>query len=124
MRNKILVLTAIMTLVNSAATADVVINEIIQNPSAVSDTNGEWFEIHNPTASPVDIDGWTIQDNDFDSHVISNGGPLNVPAGGYLVLGRNSNFATNGGVTVNYTYSNVNLANGGDELVLLDTGSH
>ena len=122
MRNKILVLTAIMTLVNSAATADVVINEIIQNPSAVSDTNGEWFEIHNPTASPVDIDGWTIQDNDFDSHVISNGGPLNVPAGGYLVLGRNSNFATNGGVTVNYTYSNVNLANGGDELVLLDTG--
>ncbi len=122
MRNKILVLTAIMTLVNSAATADVVINEIIQNPSAVSDTNGEWFEIHNPTASPVDIDGWTIQDNDFDSHVISNGGPLNVPAGGYLVLGRNSNFATNGGVTVNYTYSNVNLANGGDELVLLDKG--
>jgi len=41
MRNKILVLTAIMTLVNSAAAADVVINEIIQNPSAVTDANGE-----------------------------------------------------------------------------------
>jgi len=54
--------------------------------------------------------------------VISNGGPLNIPAGGFLVLGRNSNFATNGGVTVNYTYSSVTLANGDDELILLDTG--
>jgi hypothetical protein len=65
----------------------VLINEIMQNPSAVSDGNGEWFEVHNPSAGPVDIDGWTIRDNDFDSHVISNGGPLNVPAGGFLVLG-------------------------------------
>ncbi|MGI9224332.1 MAG: lamin tail domain-containing protein, partial [Woeseiaceae bacterium] len=100
---------------------DIVINEIMQNPSAVSDTNGEWFEVHNPTASAVDIDGWTIQDNDFDNHVISNLGPLNIPAGGYLVLGRNADFGTNGGVTVDYQYSGVFLANGADELVLIDT---
>jgi len=61
MRNKILVLTAFMALVNSAVASDVVINEIIQNPSAVSDANGEWFEVHNPTASAIDIDGWTIR---------------------------------------------------------------
>jgi hypothetical protein len=99
----------------------VLINEIMQNPSAVSDSSGEWFEIHNPTASPVDIDGWTIQDNDFDSHVISNGGPLIIPAGGFLVLGNNSDSGTNGGVTVDYVYgSSFFLSNGSDELVLLD----
>ena len=97
------------------------INEIMQNPSAVFDSNGEWFEIHNPTASPVDIDGWTIQDNDSDSHVINNGEPLNVPAGGYLVLARNSDSGINGGVAVDYMYADVILANGGDELVLLDS---
>jgi predicted extracellular nuclease len=104
-------------------TADVpvlVINEIIQNPAAVSDASGEWFEIHNPTAVAVDIDNWTIKDNDSDSHLINNGGPLMISAGGYLVLGRNADFATNGGVTVDYQYSGISLANGGDELILLD----
>jgi predicted extracellular nuclease len=100
---------------------EIVINEIIQNPSAVSDGDGEWFELFNPGGSDVDIDGWTIQDNDTDSHVISNGGPLNVPAGGYLVLGVNGDPLLNGGVTVDYVFSSVFLANGSDELVLLDT---
>ncbi|NIP17549.1 MAG: hypothetical protein GWM87_04890, partial [Xanthomonadales bacterium] len=70
----------------------------MQNPAAVSDSNGEWFELYNPTGSDIDIDGWTIQDNDFDSHLINNGGPLLVPAGGYLVLGRDANSGANGGV--------------------------
>ncbi len=99
-----------------------VINEIIQNPAAVSDTNGEWIEIHNPTSGAVDIDGWTIADNDFDSHLITNGGPLIIPANGFVVLGRNSDFATNGGVTVAYQYSGFFLGNGSDEVVLFDTG--
>jgi hypothetical protein len=72
---------------------EIVINEIIQNPSAVYDSAGEWFELYNPTTSDIDIDGWTIKDNDSDSHVIDNGGPLLIPAGGYLVLGNNTDFA-------------------------------
>jgi predicted extracellular nuclease len=99
----------------------VIINEIMQNPSAVSDSSGEWFEVHNPTASPVDINGWTIKDNGTDSHVISNGGPLNVPAGGFVVLGRDADFSGNGGVNVDYQYVGLFLANGDDELILLDT---
>jgi len=100
--------------------SEIVINEIIQNPSAVSDSNGEWFEVYNSTGTGIDINGWTIEDNDFDSHVISNGGPLTVLAGGYLVLGINSDFSTNGGVNVDYQYSGIFLSNGSDELVLLD----
>jgi predicted extracellular nuclease len=100
---------------------ELVINEIMQNPSAVSDGSGEWFEIHNPTANPIDIDGWTVEDNDSDSFVIANGGPLLVPAGGYVVLGNNADSGTNGGVTVDYEYSGMFLSNSSDELVLLDT---
>lgn len=104
----------------AAGPGDIVINEIIQNPDAVTDANGEWFELVNTTGSDIDIEGWTIQDNDTDSHVINNGGPLLVPAGGYLVLGINDDSGTNGGVTVDYVFSGIALANGADELVLLD----
>ncbi|MGD2146801.1 MAG: ExeM/NucH family extracellular endonuclease [Anaerolineae bacterium] len=103
------------------AVPEVVINEIMQNPSAVSDSNGEWFELHNPTASPIDIDGWTIKDEGADEHVIDNGGPLELPAGGFLVLGNNADKGTNGGAIVDYSYgSEWYQSNGVDEVVLLD----
>jgi hypothetical protein len=102
-----------------------VINEIMQNPNAVGDSDGEWFEIHNPTGAAVDIDGWTIRDDDFDTHLINNGGPLLIPAGGFVVLGNNADSGTNGGVTVDYSYGgDMFLSNGGDELILEDTGSN
>ncbi len=113
-------LSILMMFFTGPVLADLVINEIIQNPSAVLDENGEWFEIFNPDDVAVDIDGWTIKDDDSDSHIISNGVPLMVPAGGYLVLGRNENSGANGGVAVDYEYSGITLANGGDELVLVD----
>ncbi|MBC7249182.1 MAG: lamin tail domain-containing protein [Anaerolineae bacterium] len=99
----------------------IVINEIMQNPAKVADDVGEWFELYNADDVAVDINGWTIRDNDTDSHVINNGGPLLIPAGGYLVLARNGDPATNGGLLADYVYSDFNLANGGDEVVLLDT---
>lgn len=102
------------------AVPELVINEIIQNPAAVSDTNGEWLELFNPTVDAIDINGFTIADNDFDSHVINNGGPLLIAAGSYLVLGRDDTFAANGGVVVDYQYSGFFLSNGGDEVLLLD----
>jgi predicted extracellular nuclease len=104
----------------AASSDDVVINEIMQNPNAVSDANGEWFELINTTSNPIDIDGWTIEDSDSDSHVIDNGGSLIIPAEGYLILARNADAASNGGVSVDYEYSDIFLANGADELVLID----
>jgi predicted extracellular nuclease len=97
-----------------------VINEILQNPSAVSDEDGEWFEIYNPTDMEIDIDSWTIQDNGEDLHVINNDSPLLIPAGGYLVLGNNPDPSTNGGVTIDYAYSDFFLGDEVDAVVLLD----
>ena len=101
-------------------TGVIVITEIMRNPAFVRDTAGEWFEVFNPDSVPVDINGWTIRDDDRDSHTISNGGPLVVPPGGTLVLGRNGDPAQNGGYRADYVYSGINLANGADEIVLID----
>jgi hypothetical protein len=107
--------------VSAAAPGDVVVNEIMQNPNAVADGSGEWLELYNTTGSAIDINGWTIADAGIDSHVINNGGPLLIPAGGFLVLGNNTNSGTNGGVTVAYGYgSSWFLGNTDDEVILSD----
>ncbi|MFQ6093689.1 MAG: lamin tail domain-containing protein [bacterium] len=101
----------------------IVICEIMQNPAAVSDANGEWFELYNSGQEDVDINGWTIMDDGTDGHLIDNGGPLVIPAQGYLVLGRNANQEENGGVPVDYQYSGFTLGNSDDEIILLDRDS-
>ena len=100
----------------------IVVNEIMQNPSAVSDGNGEWFELFNTTTEDIDIDLWTVADNDRDSFAINNGGPLVIPAGGFLVFSNNADMSTNGGLQVDYEYSGMFLSNGADELVLFNNG--
>ncbi len=102
---------------NNAQPGDIVITEIMQNPNAVYDSDGEWFEIYNNSDHAIDLNGWIIKDYDTDSHTISQS--VVIQPGEYLVLGRNADTATNGGVTVAYQYSGINLANGADEIVLL-----
>jgi hypothetical protein len=99
----------------------VVVTEFMANPKAVSDTDGEWLELFNPSGQAVDINGWTLQDKDSDKHVITAATPLRVPATGYLILGRNQDKAKNGGVTVGYVYKDFFLANSEDEVELIDT---
>ena len=99
---------------------DVVINEIMQNPKALADEKGEWFEVHNPTNHAIDLNGWTIKDAGSEHHRISNGEPLRLPAGGYLVLGRNADSSSNGGVLIAYRYAGFTLGNTDDEIILLD----
>ena len=103
-----------------AAWGEVFINEIMKDPNAVSDSNGEWFELYNDAPSAVNVNGWTISDNGGESHVINNAGPLLIPTNGYLVLCRNSNSAANGGVICAYQYSGFTLGNAGDEIILRD----
>jgi hypothetical protein len=100
----------------------VFITEIMADPSAVTDSKGEWFEIHNPSlTSIVDINGWIIKDRGSNTHIISHGGPLSIQGGGYLILGINSDLLTNGGVVVDYQYASFTLTNTEDEIVLVDT---
>jgi parallel beta-helix repeat protein len=100
----------------------IMITEIMWNPSMVIDTQGEWFEVYNAGTTTVDINGWEIKDTGTDSHIINNGGPLTIAPGEYLVLGINASFLENGGVEVDYEYSNFNLVNLVSDAIILMNG--
>ncbi|MCC7430896.1 lamin tail domain-containing protein [bacterium] len=98
------------------APGSIIITEIMQNPNIVLDSNGEWFEVYNTTSAPIDLNGWTIKDNGSNIHTIS--GSVVVAAGSYAVLGRDGNIAANGGVTLAYVYSGIDLGNSADQIIL------
>ena len=100
-------------------TDEVVITEFMKDPSAVSDSAGEWIELYNPGTSPVDIEGWVLSDLGSDSVALLNAGQgIVVPARGYLVLGRNDDTSANGGVAVDFVLPSTTLSNGDDEIIL------
>jgi DNA/RNA endonuclease G (NUC1) len=86
------------------STASIVINEILAEPFHATGgaSWGEWFEVKNTGATPIDLMGWTITTQGQPSHTIASS--FVVPAGGIKVLGRGSDLAQNGGVTIDYNY--------------------
>jgi hypothetical protein len=102
---------------------DLLISEVMANPSAVSDTNGEWFELFNASANSIDLNGLIISDDGSNSHQIDNGASLLIAPGAYLVLGRNGNIADNGGYVADYIYSNFTLGNTLDQIVLSENSN-
>jgi beta-lactamase superfamily II metal-dependent hydrolase len=104
----------------SALAGQLVINEFLANPSAVTDANGEWFEIHNLGATAVNLHNFRIASANDAVHTIADS--VSVPAGGYVVLGRNANSTANGGVNVAYSYGpSITLTNTSDWLALRDS---
>jgi len=103
---------------------DLVITEIMNNPAAVSDNDGEWFEVYNDTGAPIDLAGLVIRHHATDPqavHTISQS--VVVAPYGYAVLGKNANPSTNGNVAVDYQYAYaINLANTADYLAI-ETGN-
>jgi hypothetical protein len=104
-----------------AVAGDVVVTEIMKDPAFVADSAGEWIELLNTRATPIDIEGWTLHDNGTDSHVIYTGGTgLVIAPGARMVIGVNASVATNGGVNVAYAYpfAQFQLGNADDAVVL------
>ena len=104
----------------SSYAGQIVINEVMADPAAVADADGEWLEIHNTGAQAVNIQGWTLASNNDTPQTI--GSSVSVPAGGYVVLAKNGTYASNGGVNEDYVYSIVTLANSSDWVALRDGG--
>jgi DNA/RNA endonuclease G (NUC1)/PKD repeat protein len=98
-----------------ASSSPLMITELMADPSAVSDANGEWFELYNGSGADVNLKGYRIASaagaTATETHTIAT--DVIVPAGGYVVIGNNPNTTTNGGVTLAYSYgTSIALNNG------------
>ncbi len=100
------------------AAGDLLITELHPDPSAVTDAAGEWIEVYNTTAQPIDLRGVALTDKNNKPHLIAGGAPLWVPAGGFAVLALQGTPSKNGGVTATYSYSGISLANSGSVVTL------
>ncbi|MBO6935466.1 MAG: lamin tail domain-containing protein [Deltaproteobacteria bacterium] len=100
---------------------DLVISEIMADTDVVSDDFGEWFEIHNPSATVTyDLDGCIVADSS-NSHPIS--GETLVAPGAYLSLARFGSAAV-GGFSPDYDYGmTLKFANEGDIVRLSCAGA-
>jgi hypothetical protein len=90
---------------------EVIVSELMFDPTVVTDAVGEWIELHNTTAAALVLTGCVISDDRSDDFSL---GPLLIPAGGYVVLGRSAEAAP----MVDQIYTGMVLANTTDEIVV------
>ena len=106
--------------ISQASVSDLLISEIMADPVAVTDSNGEWFELFNPGNETVSLDGLSLHDDGSNSVLLSGSG-LSIASGSYFVLARNGDSLSNGGFSADYVYgSGFTLGNSSDEIVFSD----
>jgi len=119
---------ALEFLVVTKAEAKLVVNEVLTNPGGtLSDAYGEWFEVYNAGAFPVNMQGFRIGDSaasgDRPLHLINR--PLVIAPEGYLVFGNSADTTLNGGVPVDYAYgSALSLANSLDAIRIVSPAGY
>lgn len=101
----------------------VMFSEMLVDPAAVPDDQGEWLELTNASADDLTLDGWTLSTGSGGSHILAPSTSLRIPAGGVLVLGRSTERPVNGGAAVDYAYGTDLLLDDTEDTVWLHTGS-
>ena len=102
------------------AEGDLVIVEVMNNPQAVSDAYGEWFEIYNASDRSLYLNGLLITSSvDDDYHVIESEEILVMDPGELWVLAVDEDSSTNGDTVVDYQYADVILSNEIDDLLIM-----
>ena len=100
------------------APGDVVVAEFMCNPRQADDQDGEWFEVLNTSMRNIDLQGWTLTDEDGRDGIEES---LVIGAGEIALFAVNGDSATNGGLpTVDavYSFDAVRLTNVGATLTL------
>ena len=94
---------------------ELLITEVMADPSDCSDARGEWFELKNASRDPLEIDGLTVVDASGDVATIRATAP--IPAGSSVVVGTGDADSYCGpGATAFFT--GLSLNNGGESLTL------
>jgi hypothetical protein len=101
---------------------DLAISEIMNNPGAVADPDGEWFEVYNTTDRQLILNGLVIADSSGEEHQVRSAEILTIDPGGFFVFGTNGTADTNGNVDVGYVYTDVTLSNESDDIELYADG--
>lgn len=98
---------------------DLLITEIMYNPAALSDTEGEWFELYNNSDHAINLQNLILGRDDLNRHTIADA--LQLLPGTYLVFER-ADTAT--AATNNYIYgSDLLLPNTGAVLAIYNQGT-
>ena len=106
------------TCVDCPDVGSVIITEILNNADG-NDDGKEWFEIYNTSDSAIDLQDWSVTDEGSNAFTISES--LVIEAGGFLVLGEETDPVLNSEAEVDYawgTNTNFTLGNGDDEVIL------
>lgn len=99
----------------------IVITEFMPNAGDISDSNGEFIEVYNPTALPINLIGWVLHDEQANNDPHTINAEVIVPAGGFAVLARNSNNTQNGGLSADYHWTDpATYALSSNEEIFLD----
>ena len=132
-RNTLTTLTVIFALTLNVVVSQVVINEIMYNPSGAqgSDYDYEFMELYNPGSVDIDMSGYSYTQG--INHVFADGTTL--PAGGYMIVSipadnsqgnvvenpfdpDGDGLHTNGAIVVEWTSGG--LSNGGEDIEIVD----
>ena len=107
--------------IDDVAAGELVITEIMNDPDAVPQEQGEWFEIYNAGSYMIDLLDLQVRDDGQDVFTVTES--LIINPGGYVVFGANGSVSQNGGAHVDfeYDYNSFILGNGSDEIVLLNS---
>lgn len=102
---------------NNCPEAPLVINEIMYDPKATDDSDGEYIELYNKSSEVVNLDGWTIEEDSAKPVALTG----TIEPGGYFLLLRNMDSSFNCGLVGNMKFS-FTLANTKSETVILKNG--
>jgi hypothetical protein len=98
---------------------DLLITEIMYDPTSLPDASGEWFEIYNTTNHAINLQNLVIKKNDTEHHVINAG--VSLEPHSYQVLSRTetavsgSKYIYGTGITLNNTGAILALCNFGTD---------
>lgn len=99
---------------------EIIITEMMIDPTNPIDVYGEWLEIFNTTADSVfELKGYQIMDSGIDFHQIVDS--LILMPSSFLVLCSDADPSVNGGVECAYRYTSFILGNSGDDITLYDS---
>ncbi|MEC9070734.1 MAG: lamin tail domain-containing protein, partial [Myxococcota bacterium] len=90
--------------VSAPGPGDVIVNELMLQPTQVSAGVGVWLELHNPGETILDLEGCSV--GYAGGSAVSISAPLLIAAGGFRVLAPTTSESGNGGIPADFAYGN------------------